>query len=650
MTISRKATTLALLLCGSLILSACGEEEAKVVRVASKNFTENMLLAEMMARMAEEDGLTVQRAIPYGSSAETFEALKQDKIDLYPEYNGTGLVYLGQPPMTDGDAALARVRELYGALELDWRERLGFSSDYVLVVRPEVSQGQDITKISDLARLDSVDIAADDTFVERPLDGLNPLVRRYGLKPGQVLAFDLDDSGKDKIAQAVLDGTAIVGELFRTDQQITSFDLVVLEDDLAFFPVYEPSPLVRREALARFPDLAPALAKLQNKVTADAMREMITDVELEGRSVGAVVLDYMVAAGLLEATSESGGTSGAEPLIVAMGELDSLAGPAGKAVRAARSVFPKRSVAVERAANPLDLVTSGAARLAVAGVDSFYEVEGDSAVLASQAEALGVVGFQVAHIVTRSSGPATLPEVTKLGVGEAGSSSDRVARMALAGLGLNGVAVVSGEAGELGIQFEAMAKGLVDAVFIMAPLGDTTVLELLEGGDYRLLAIEGWNDGSAPLRFSFLRQAQIPAGSYAGQDGAVESLGVQMVLAGPSGGREAFGAQGPGTTGTAATQPIPDATILELSKALGTAEAVDPAAPVAAALRPALDEGPQPLIADPLTSLVNIVAILFLVWMVYLLVAKQPRRPDQPSDMHVIPAKSAGEADQQPGQ
>ncbi|WP_299398337.1 glycine betaine ABC transporter substrate-binding protein [Pelagibius sp.] len=643
MTRFSKAAALALVLAATLGLAACAEEDAKIVRVASKNFTENMLMAEMMARIAEEDGLAVQRAIPYGSSAETFEALKQGRIDLYPEYNGTGLVYLGQPPMTDGDAALARVRELYGALELDWRERLGFSSDYVLVVRPEVAQAQGITRISDLAQLASVDFATDDTFVERPLDGLNPLVRRYGLRPGKVLTYSLDEGGKDAIAQAVLEGDALVGELFRTDQQIDSFDLVVLQDDLAFFPVYEPSPLVRREALTRFPELGPALAKLENKLTADAMREMIAEVELEGRSVAAVAFDYLVASGLLQAASEAGDTGGggADPLVVAMGELDSLAGPAGKAVRAARSVFPKRSVVVERAPNPLDLVTSGAARLAVAGVDSFYDVEGDNAVLTSPAEALGVVGFQVAHVITRENGPAGLAEVGKLGVGQAGSSSDRVARMALAGIGLAEVNVVAGQDAELGIQFEAMAKGLVDALFVMAPLGDTAVLELLEGGSFKLLPIPGWTEGNAPLRFSFLRQIQIPQGTYDGQQAAIETLGVQMVLAGPSGGREAFGAQGPGTTGTAATQPLPASTVQELSKALGSAEAVDPAAPAAAALRPTLDEGPQPLVADPATSLINLVASLFLVWMVYLLVARPRRAPDQPSDIRITPARSA---------
>ncbi len=620
-------------------LAAC-EEEPPVLRVAGKNFTENMLMAEMLAQLAEREGITVQRAIPYGRSAEVFEALKQGKIDIYPEYNGTGLVYLGQPAMADGKAALARVRELYGPLQLTWGESLGFSNDYVLVMRPEEAQSLGVSKISDLAALGPLDIATDTDFLERPLDGLGAMVRRYGLTEGKVQSYALDDGGKDKIVQALLDGEVRVAELFRTDSQIAAFDLAVLEDDLSFFPVYEPSPLVREDALARFPKLSGAMTLLKDKVTADAMRELIAQVELEGRSVPAVALAFLADAGLVDETAEVAGGS-AETLTVALGGLDSLSGPAGRAVRAAKAVFPKRSIDVARAANPLDLVTSGAARLAVVGTESFYSLEDGAAVLSSSAEALGVVGYRLAHVMVPGSGAASLAEVKRLGVGEAGSASDRIARNVLAGLGIDGVELISGESGDLRAQVEAMSKGLVDAVFVMAPLGDSAVLDIMETGRYRLLSVEGWSQGNAPIRFSFLRPAKVPAGTYPGQAGAVETLSTQMVLAGPSSEREAFGAQGPGTTGTAATQPIPADTVRKLAAALGSTEVVDPAAPAAAALRPALEEGPQPLVADLPTSLINILATAFLAWMIYLLFARAPksRLKEPPADLHITPAK-----------
>lgn len=627
-----RTALIATAIAGALALAGCGEQENPILRVGSKDFTESMLLSEMMARMAESEGITVQRAIPYGTAAITFEGLKRGKIDLYPEYNGTGLVFLGQAPLSDGDAAFARVKQLYGKLNLDWRGRFGFSNDYVLVVRPETARAQGITKMSDLAKLPSLDIATDVTFTQRPLDGLGAMVRRYGLETGRVLSYPLADGGKGKIMQALLDGDVAVAEMFRTDPQIATFGLVVLQDDLAFFPVYEPAPLVRQDALARFPTLSAALARLEGKITADAMRDLIGEVELSGRSVSAVALDYLVAAGLLDATAGTGGGAAADPLLVALGGLDSLTGPAGKAVRAARSVYPKRPIEVVRAPNPLELVTAGQARLAVAGIESFYALADGEAQLSTQAEALGVVGYRLVHVIARASIEGGFAGIKKLGVGEAGSASDRVARMVLAGLERDGMQLISGASnasgpsGDLKAQFEAMAKGLVDAIFVMAPVGDPTILDLMKSGNYRLLPIEGWNQGDAPLRFSFLRAAKVPAGAYPGQDAAVETLSTQVVLVGPPGQREEFGAQGPGTTGTAATQPIPADTIRSLSQALGATEAVDPAAPVTAALRPELDEGPQPLVADAATSLVNIAVTVFLVWLVYLLVARVPPR------------------------
>jgi hypothetical protein len=81
--------------------------------------------------------------------------------------------------------------------------------------------------------------------------------------------------------------------------------------------------------------------------------------------------------------------------------------------------------------------------------------------------------------------------------------------------------------------------------------------------------------------------------------------------------------------------------VRKLAAALGSNEVVDPAAPVAAALRPALEEGPQPLVADLSTSLVNILATAFLVWMIYLLFARAPkaRLKEPPADLHITPAK-----------
>ncbi len=621
----RRSTRLAvvgLAIAGLLGLSACKEEQ-QVFHIGSKDFTESMILAEMMAALAEQEGIVVHRSIPYGTAATVFEALKQGKLDAYPEYNGTGLVFLGQAPLSDGDAALDRVRNLYRDLGVEWLDRFGFSNDYVMVMRPERAQALGISTISDLDRLGAVRFATDVTFTQRPLDGLGAMMRRYGLTQGESLAFALADDGKREIIRALLDDQVDVAEMFRTDPQIEEYGLLVLQDDLGFFPVYEASPLVRSEALDGFAGLRDALDRVDGKISAETMRALNAEVELNGRSAAAVALDHLIEAGLVEATASG---AAVETLNVALGDLDSLSGPAGKAVRAARAAFPKRSIEIVNAPNPLDAVSSGEARLAVVGTEAFYNLEEERANLQSDAEALGVVGYRLVHLVTRPTGPQSLAEIKRLGVGQEGGASDRTARMIMRALDAEGAEIISGGSGDTKAQFEAMTKGLVDAILVLAPVGDKTVLELTESGRYSLLPIDGWTDSTAPLRFSFMRPAKIPANTYAGQPTAVETLSTQIVLAGPPSVREAFGAQGPGTTGTAATQPIPDDTVMALNAALGSTEVVDPAVAVAPALRPKLKEEPKPLVADAAVSIVNILVVAFLAWLIYLLFARSPRR------------------------
>jgi glycine betaine/choline ABC-type transport system substrate-binding protein len=620
-----------------LLVGGC-QEEIEPLHVGSKDFTENMILAEMMAAMVEQERVPVQRSIPYGNTFVTFEALKQGRIHLIPEYNGTGLIYLGQPPTSDGDAAMERLRPLFADLGLTWRDRFGFSNDYVLTMRPERAQALGVRTIGDLARLPEVRFAVDEDFTKRPLDGLGALVRRYGLRQGTTVTHKIAEAGaKDRIIQALLQDDADVAELFRTDPQIEEYGLVVLEDDLRFFPVYEPAPLARADALQRFPAVAAALARLDGKITSEAMRRMNAEVDLNGQTARSVALGFLASQGLLQVADAAAAPG--EALAVAIDAADSLSGPAGQALRAARAAFPKRAIAVREAPQPMAEVTSGRARLGVVSAEAFFAVEGDRAVPVGGAEALGVVGYKLAHVVTRRNGPATFEDVRRLGVGQSDSASDRTARMVLAAIGgADEVSVVSGGADDLGVQFDALIKGLVDALFVMAPDGDPTILTLMESGNFRLLPLAAWTSGNAALRFSFLRPAQIRAGTYAGQVEPVETVSAQMVLVGPSSVREAIGAQGPGTTGTAPTQPLSPGTIKQLNAALSSDELTDPTLPIPPALSPELAAPPQRLEADVWGAIVNLVVLLLMGYLFYLLVAAPRREPSPPVSKPVRPA------------
>ena len=232
-------------------LAGCGEEPHSL-RVGSKPFSESMILAEMIAQLAENEGIAVERHIPFGTTSQIMEATKQGVVDVYPEYNGTGLIFLGQAPTSDGEKSTEIVQRLFNPLGLEMSGKFGFSNDYAIVMTGERAQELGVDSIGGLADLGQpLTFAVDEDFTQRPADGLPQMLRRYGITGSSTLAFPLGTEGKDRIVSALLDGSADVAELFVTDGQIAEYDLVVLEDDQKFFPVYEAAPLVRSEALKR---------------------------------------------------------------------------------------------------------------------------------------------------------------------------------------------------------------------------------------------------------------------------------------------------------------------------------------------------------------------------------------------------------------
>ena len=180
-----------------------------------------MILAEMIAQLAENEGIAVERNIPFGTTPHVMEATKTDVIDIYPEYNGTSLIFLGQAPTSDGEASTATVQELFAPLGLEMGGKFGFSNDYAIVMTAERAQELGVSTIGDLADLSvPLNFAVDDDFTQRPADGLQQMLRRYGLTASSTLEFPVGTEGKDQIVSALLDGSADVAELFVTDGQI----------------------------------------------------------------------------------------------------------------------------------------------------------------------------------------------------------------------------------------------------------------------------------------------------------------------------------------------------------------------------------------------------------------------------------------------
>jgi glycine betaine/choline ABC-type transport system substrate-binding protein len=623
-----KSTVFLVALALSIALAGCGNEQ-HVLRVGSKNFAESMILAEMIAQLAENEGVVVERNIPFGNTQEIMEATKQDVLDIYPEYNGTGLIFLGQAPISDGDASTAKVKELFQPLGLEWKSRFGFSNDYAIVMTPERAQDLKVTSIGDLADLGSpVNFAVDEDFSTRAADGLRPMVRRYGISAGDVSVFPGGSEGKDKIVLSLLDGSADVAELFVTDGQIAEYGLVVLQDDKKFFPVYEPAPLVRSDALKRVPNLAGVLDKLSDAITATDMQAMNKSVDLDAQTAASVATSFLVSKGLLP---EGTAGSAVQELLVAADPGIGRGSQTARALRAIRAGFPGSDLKVLNSPDPLQTLVDGNARVAMVGAESFYSMGADGPVAKGTAKAFSVLGYKTAHLIAQKEGAGSISDMEKIATGEQGSGSSIVLEMLLESLGLSNSVEVVNLSGEVSEQIDGLTAGDYDGVFAMVPQGSRAITTALNGGTLRILGISEWAEGGHTAKYSFIRPTTIAARTYPSQVEPVASISTQFVLASPAEKQQQAGEVGPGTAGVASAVPVSDEAVQSIGQALGD-EIVDPAIPVHSALLPKIEVVDKSLPFRIDVSLLNILMILFTVWVLYLISLPSPRDFTMPDE------------------
>ena len=615
------ARTFIAVLAAIVALAGCTEEEGKI-RIGAKNFGESKILAHMMAAVAEEQGLPVEGVVEYENTPAILEALKRGDIDAYPEYNGTGLVMLGQSPLADGDAATERVKQIFEPLGISWRERVGFANNYGLAMLPERAEEMRLTDMSQLVRRSSeLTLGIEDDFSTRPLDGLTPMTQRYGFEFGNVTDVPLSDRGQ--LYDQLLDGEVDVIEVYTTDGQIADYGLTLLEDDLQFFPVYELAPIVRLDTLSKFPALGGALDALAGKFSNEEMQALNRRVDLEGRSPDAVARDALARLGLIS----SGAVESEDPLMIAASPLLAESDLAGTALRAARRAYVGREVTIDPSHDPLGEIANGNARLAMVGAESFFDLSGPTPVRFEQFESLASVGSNAIHLVspTGDNGINSLDEATALIVGPDGSASHRIGTILKDALGLSADLTSSdaASAGDLLAQLDAKGKIAV----IPAPIGSDVVKEAFAGAELKLLPVEGWTEGANLVKYPFLRQTRIPSGAYDLVFVPVETLSSQAVIAGPAPdvNAEAVGDQGPGATAATGLKPVPTSTVLELAAGVAGGDVIDPVLPLAAAFAPQLPEPPAAMNPSADVSILNVALVLMFVWLFWLYVRRDVR-------------------------
>ncbi len=287
----------ALLLTGLLLSGGCKHDRPAKIVIGSKFFTEQIVLAELLAQHIEaRTGITVDRKENLGGTLLVHQAMLAGQLDLYVEYTGTALTaVLKEAPGGDSKQVFEKVKKEYAdRFGLEVMGPLGFENTFAMVIRGDDANKLNIRKLSDLAELaPSWRAGVGYEFLERP-DGFNGLCQNYNLKFG--LKPRVMDLGL--IYRALVDHQVDVVAGNSTDGLIDALGLVALEDDHHYFPPYDAAPIVRQAALAQFPGLRSALAEMAGKVSDSDMRRMNYAVEGLHQNPAEVVREFRKAKGL----------------------------------------------------------------------------------------------------------------------------------------------------------------------------------------------------------------------------------------------------------------------------------------------------------------------------------------------------------------
>ncbi len=289
-----KYAALSLLLLG---ISACAPPRPDHPVIGAKNFTEQVVLGELLAQHIEAvTGMKVDRRFYLAGSYICNQALLAGRIDSYVEYTGTALTaILKQPVDKDPQRVFATVQKLYQErYQVVVGPSLGFENTFAMVIRGRDAEQLHLTTLSQAARYTPQwRLGVGYEFEQRP-DGLPGLQQTYGLKFKD--SPRLMDLG---LLYRALNGNQvdmIAGN--STDGPIKAFHLTVLADDKHYFPPYQAVPLVRQEALDRWPQMRGAIAGLAGKVTAEEMQTMNEAVDGQHRDPADVVREFRQAHGL----------------------------------------------------------------------------------------------------------------------------------------------------------------------------------------------------------------------------------------------------------------------------------------------------------------------------------------------------------------
>lgn len=284
------------------LVAGCSGSTAgpKKVVVGSKDFTENILMGEMVAQLIEGNtDIKVERKLNLGGTKVNFDGIRNGDLDMYLDYDGTAYsVHLKiKDPITDPDAVYPRVKqEFEDKFDLTWSKPLGFNNTYAIAMPRKLAEQYQIKTISDLAKYPSQFVfGTTNEFMGRTVDGFYPFTKTYGIKFKDVKKMEagLRYNAIKKDAIQVMDAYA-------TDGKLKEFDMMILKDDKKFFPPYNAAYVIRMDTLKKYPGLLDVVNKLSGQLNDQTMQELNWRVDAKGETVEAVAKDFLKSKGLLK--------------------------------------------------------------------------------------------------------------------------------------------------------------------------------------------------------------------------------------------------------------------------------------------------------------------------------------------------------------
>lgn len=293
-----KKLSLSLILFLVVFIVGCSSK-SETIKIATKPMTEQFILSEMLALIIEDNTdlkVEITKGVGGGTS-NIHPAIVKGDFDLYPEYTGTAWSFmLKKEEIPDDDTLYKELKEEYlNNYDLKWTELYGFNNTFGLVIRKDVAEKYNIKTYSDLEKYAAeLTFGAEYDFYERD-DGYEALSSTYGLKFKN--ALDIDIGLKYK---AINSKEIDVMNIFTTDGQLATSDVVVLEDDKSFYQTYYCGTIVRNETLKNHPELEAALKKMDNILTNEEMAELNNKVEGEGLDEKDVAKEFLLSKGKIK--------------------------------------------------------------------------------------------------------------------------------------------------------------------------------------------------------------------------------------------------------------------------------------------------------------------------------------------------------------